>query len=274
MILIVGTGIFIIWLIFRGISCAYLKSMGKKLEGNDKKQYENCKELAEKIEMQKGMYESYIRCLGLSQVYNCSSSVVGNTSNNPIKYLIKYSNLDNSMECLEQLEYCINFVGLHEKFCSKIQSFGENNLKVPFIIRLFVGKKRIPYFVCEIDWNLHKEMIHKFQFLYTSPAGRSSMSYTVPITKHNMEIVRSEISAKINKQGHSKLQRSSMTNDLREAIKKRDNYTCCLCGNSVFKEPNLLLEVDHIIPISKGGKTEASNLQNLCWRCNMQKSNN
>lgn len=73
--------------------------------------------------------------------------------------------------------------------------------------------------------------------------------------------------------GHSKAQRSAMTNDLREAIKKRDNYTCCICGNSVFKEPNLLLEVDHIVPISKGGKTDASNLQTLRWRCNRAKSN-
>ncbi|WP_294755493.1 HNH endonuclease signature motif containing protein, partial [uncultured Ruminococcus sp.] len=36
-------------------------------------------------------------------------------------------------------------------------------------------------------------------------------------------------------------------------------------------EPNLLLEVDHIIPIAKGGKTEANNLQTLCWRCNREK---
>ena len=78
---------------------------------------------------------------------------------------------------------------------------------------------------------------------------------------------------KVNKKGYSKTQRSAMTNDLREAIKKRDNYTCCICGNSVFNEPNLLLEVDHIISISKGGKTEASNLQTLCWRCNREKSN-
>jgi len=85
--------------------------------------------------------------------------------------------------------------------------------------------------------------------------------------------LRSEISSKITKQGHTKEQRSAMTKDLREAIKQRDNFTCQICGNSVLKEPNLLLEVDHIVPVSKGGKTEANNLQTLCWRCNRSKSN-
>ena len=78
---------------------------------------------------------------------------------------------------------------------------------------------------------------------------------------------------KLKKKGHIKAQRNAMTADLREAVKQRDNYTCQMCGNSVYKEPNLLLEVDHIIPISKGGKTEAGNLQTLCWRCNRKKGN-
>ena len=43
--------------------------------------------------------------------------------------------------------------------------------------------------------------------------------------------------------------------------------------NMAIEEPNLLLEVDHIVPVSKGGKTEADNLQTLCWRCNRSKSN-
>lgn len=113
----------------------------------------------------------------------------------------------------------------------------------------------------------------EFCFLYVSPAGRSERSCNIRVTPNVLQRVQSEISAKIAKEGHSKAQRNAMSNDLRAAIKKRDNYTCCLCGNSVFKEPNLLLEVDHIIPVSKGGKTEANNLQTLCWRCNRKKYN-
>ena len=66
-------------------------------------------------------------------------------------------------------------------------------------------------------------------------------------------------------------ERNKMTTAVRERIKKRDNYTCQKCGISLFDEPHLLLEVDHIIPIAKGGKTVDSNLQSLCWKCNRSK---
>ena len=41
--------------------------------------------------------------------------------------------------------------------------------------------------------------------------------------------------------------------------------------NSIEKEPNLLLEIDHIIPIAKNGMTTEENLQTLCWKCNRSK---
>ncbi|HEX5842416.1 MAG TPA: HNH endonuclease signature motif containing protein, partial [Pseudomonas sp.] len=47
--------------------------------------------------------------------------------------------------------------------------------------------------------------------------------------------------------------------------------TCQQCGVSVAEEPNLLIEIDHVIPISKGGTTNEDNLQALCWRCNRKK---
>jgi hypothetical protein len=68
-----------------------------------------------------------------------------------------------------------------------------------------------------------------------------------------------------------KKERNKMTQTVRERIKKRDNYTCQKCGISIYEEPHLLLEVDHIIPIAKGGKTVDSNLQCLCWKCNRSK---
>jgi len=44
-----------------------------------------------------------------------------------------------------------------------------------------------------------------------------------------------------------------------EAVKRRDQYTCQACGR-VTEEG----ECDHIVPTSKGGKTEMANLQWLC----------
>ena len=63
-----------------------------------------------------------------------------------------------------------------------------------------------------------------------------------------------------------------MTPKLRESIKQRDNYTCQECGVSLQDEPHLLLEIDHIIPVAKGGLTTKDNLQTLCWKCNRKKS--
>lgn len=64
-----------------------------------------------------------------------------------------------------------------------------------------------------------------------------------------------------------------MTKKLREFIKRRDNYTCQNYYASVAQQNLLLLEVDHIIPISKGGLSTKDNLQTLCWKCNRTKSN-
>lgn len=66
-------------------------------------------------------------------------------------------------------------------------------------------------------------------------------------------------------------QRALMTSALREKIKERDNYTCKNCRLSIKQEPNLLLEIDHIIPLAKNGLTTEDNLQTLCWKCNRTK---
>ena len=59
---------------------------------------------------------------------------------------------------------------------------------------------------------------------------------------------------------------------LRFRVMQRDNFRCCICGASPAKDPNVELHIDHIIPWSKGGETTIDNLQTLCSKCNLGKS--
>jgi len=60
---------------------------------------------------------------------------------------------------------------------------------------------------------------------------------------------------------------------LRFKVLKKDNFSCVRCGASPAKDPKIVLHIDHIKPWSKGGETEISNLQTLCEKCNLGKSN-
>ncbi len=53
---------------------------------------------------------------------------------------------------------------------------------------------------------------------------------------------------------------------MRAAVLMRDGGRCRKCRRAIK------LEMDHIVPVSKGGKTEESNLQTLCRPCNRAKS--
>ena len=50
---------------------------------------------------------------------------------------------------------------------------------------------------------------------------------------------------------------------------KRDRFTCSYCGNH---PPDVLLEVDHVVPRAAGGSDDIDNLVTACWDCNRGKS--
>ena len=60
---------------------------------------------------------------------------------------------------------------------------------------------------------------------------------------------------------------------LRFVVMQRDSFKCCMCGASPAKDPSIELHIDHILPWSKGGETTIDNLQTLCSKCNLGKSN-
>lgn len=64
--------------------------------------------------------------------------------------------------------------------------------------------------------------------------------------------------------------RSPLPPSLRYKILKRDRFTCKSCG---ARAPEVELEVDHIIPTSKGGTDDEKNLVATCTECNRGKGN-
>jgi hypothetical protein len=65
------------------------------------------------------------------------------------------------------------------------------------------------------------------------------------------------------------MKRNSIGLKLRYSVFKRDNFKCVCCGSEFVKD----LEVDHIMPVSKGGSNSLDNLQTLCNECNSKKRN-
>jgi hypothetical protein len=58
-----------------------------------------------------------------------------------------------------------------------------------------------------------------------------------------------------------------MRPEVRKRILNKYNNKCCYCGDENR------LEIDHIIPISKGGREDEDNMQVLCKKCNISKGN-
>ena len=112
-----------------------------------------------------------------------------------------------------------------------------------------------------------------YVFEYVSAGGNSSQRTTVTLDPPTIDALIETLSQKIRWRKSAAGQRALMTSWLRNSIKARDNHTCRYCSVSLAAEPHLLLEVDHIIPVSKGGLSTPDNLQTLCWRCNRTKSN-
>lgn len=60
-----------------------------------------------------------------------------------------------------------------------------------------------------------------------------------------------------------------LTDELRMQVFERDNFTCKCCGKTTKRGRSLT--IDHIRPVSMGGKSVLSNLQTLCSECNNMK---
>jgi 5-methylcytosine-specific restriction enzyme A len=91
---------------------------------------------------------------------------------------------------------------------------------------------------------------------------KKSQSTEQVATKSEIRSYQSKI--KLKKQTRSRYIPAS----IRVSVLNRDKYKCVFCGRN---SQQIELEVDHIIPFSKGGSNDISNLQTLCFDCNRGK---
>lgn len=208
-------------------------------------------------------------------IYQCSLSVCKNAQQQPFKYFCKYFNIKPTEETLEQFEKVFNDFSAAEQGKKLLKNKKDEIIiglgsDIPFLIKKFSYEKLAKKLGFN-DIYLDDVYFPKYTFSYVSAGGNSSMKCDIVFDLDNLERFINYLSNIIKFKKSIAGQRALMTSQLREKIKSRDNYTCQICGISTADEPHLLLEIDHIIPLSKNGLTTEANLQTLCWKCNRTK---
>ncbi|WP_170133615.1 HNH endonuclease [Undibacterium pigrum] len=208
-------------------------------------------------------------------VHNCSLSVCKNANDQPFKYLCKYFDIKANEEALSNFEAVLNDFAAAEQGKLLVKAERDliiTNLKtsIPSLIFSFSKKRLIKELGFE-EIDLSDLYFPIYTFQYVSAGGNSSSKCDIKMDVNNLDRFIDYLSSLIKFRNSVAGQRALMTSRLRESIKERDNHTCRTCGISAHNEKHLLLEIDHIIPLSKGGITSENNLQTLCWKCNRSK---
>lgn len=208
-------------------------------------------------------------------IHNCSRTVCDNARKQPFKYICKYFNIKPNEENLIKFEKVLNnFEAVEDGKMilrrEKKEIMESIKTEIPILIRKFSKKKlEAKLGFQEIDFST--VYFPRYIFKYISSGGNASLQCDVVMDIDNLNRFIKYLSETIKFKKSVAGQRALMTSSFRNEILHRDGYTCKKCGASIEKEPNLLLEVDHIVPLSKGGLTTEDNLQTLCWKCNRKK---
>jgi hypothetical protein len=209
-------------------------------------------------------------------VHNCSLQVVRNASSDPLKYVMKYFGIkadeatlpevERLGESIVRLEDAVN--NLQQREAAITQSIDPPRFILKHYAHEFMNRVGVELSPIHVPYP-------EYVFEYVSAGGNSSQRTNVTLNTQTIDALIETLGQKIRFRKSAVGQRALMTGKLRSFIKVRDNHTCQnpSCKVSVAREPHLLLEVDHILPVSRGGMSTPDNLQTLCWRCNRTKSN-
>lgn len=207
-------------------------------------------------------------------VHQCSLQVVARAKQEPIRYLMKYFGFKPDESTLQRVEGMGKSIAQLEE---AVLNLMEREAALATVVKppRFIRKHYMTEFMRQMGANFGEISIPypRYAFEYVSAGGNSGQRTDIQLDSATIDALVGAMSGRIRFRKSIAGQRALMTTKLRNEIKSRDNYTCRHCSVSVYQEPHLLLEVDHVVPISKGGMTAVGNLQTLCWKCNRRKSN-
>lgn len=235
--------------------------------------------------------DRYAALLTLNQKYHFHELELDYTYDVELSSARSFKNFDYSAWFLKQMRQ------EYDSFCGKIEQAVANQ---SMLQDYECGLNELPARAVKRKWRRREtrcmakailrpvvEFIVTVNFSYTSPAGRNhyedkhvfSMdeinAYCQSWRKRSEFVLFQSQQAKSRRVSSSGVSEAfiqtqrSIAKSLRYDILERDGFACQICGRTVAD--GVKLEVDHIIPVSKGGRSVPKNLRTLCYDCNRGK---
>lgn len=203
-------------------------------------------------------------------------------------------NFYNDISCEDYLIYQLQYI--KKDISAQIEKINKNRELYSNYIKETSAITQFGRFQTSATKLKEKTLLRREQVLiksktYRAPVTHFVLAVTLYCSKINGQIYRKKrnlftdievqtlISRLNNKRGNfytdrkiwdsiCRVERGKVSNKMRFSIYARDGYRCRMCGASgKFAQ----LEIDHIMPIAKGGKSTYNNLQTLCHKCNIKK---
>ena len=148
------------------------------------------------------------------------------------------------------------------------------------------GSELTRCWTCHVKYVRHTKLLGRKikRPLFTMPCKTCGVLHTAKIKNCNCpscSITATRAHAKMYRRSHPRTDNRVRKHGAlsmpfrRKDVFERDNYQCRMCGCATQKHSIYLpdaAELDHIIPLSKGGAHALYNMQTLCRRCNAIKS--
>lgn len=183
----------------------------------------------------------------VEELYDSYSKIYTAIMQNRMAYDAVIDEIENSFEYTPS-PYTLDEIGVSESEYAALEAD---------VIKFIKSKK--PVTNSEFYFRVH----------YVSPKGKAQADDCESIMADELGDYLEEVDSVRKHRASAAYQRQLMNPKMRKMILDRDNHRCVICGRSAAD--GVKLHVDHIIPVSKGGKTVPSNLRTLCQDCNLGK---